>query len=85
MARLLVFVPLLLLFAAAGWALGRSETKRAVQQATAHLQPVLTAARLLAKTDWLNNPSDAAYRARELQLALDIYDEDQRKALGPGS
>ncbi len=81
MGKLLVFLPLLLLCLAAGWAIGRAETKRAVALATAHIQPVLTAARGLARADWLNQPSDAAYQARELQLALDLYDEDQRKAL----
>ena len=82
MAKVLVFLPMLLLCLAAGWSMGRSETKRAVARATAHVQPVLTAARALASSDWINKPSDAAYQARELQLALELYDEDQRKALG---
>lgn len=82
MGRVLVFLPMLLLCLGVGWSLGRSQTKRAVEQATAHFQQVLTAARLVASTDWLKRPDDAAYRSRELQLALDLYDEDQRKALG---
>ena len=82
MVKVLAFLPLLILCVVAGWMVGRAERKRAVQLATVHVQPVLTAARVLAKTDWLNNPSDAAYQARELQLAIDMYDEDQRKALG---
>ncbi len=81
MGRALAFLPLLILCVGAGWMVGRAERRRAAQLATAHVQQVLTAARLLAKTDWLKNPSDAAYQARELQLALDMYDEDQRKAL----
>jgi hypothetical protein len=81
MVRVLGFLPLLILCIGAGWMLGRADRRRAVQLATAHVQPVLTAARVLAKTDWLKNPSDAAYQARELQLAIDMYDEDQRKAL----
>lgn len=82
MGRVLVVLPLLLLGFGLGWSLGRAETKRAVARATAHLQSVLTAARMIGTVDWLKNPSEAAYQSRELQLALDMYDEDQRKALG---
>lgn len=82
MGRLLVFLPLLILCVAAGWLIGRAEAQRAVQRATAHLHDVLTAARVAAQIDWIQQPTDAAYAARELRLALDLYDEDQRKALG---
>lgn len=82
MGRLiLLFVPLLVLCFFGGLAVGRAGKKRAVSQATSNIRPLVAAVRQLDGIDFLGSPADANYRIQNVQLALDTYDDDQRRAL----
>lgn len=82
MGRLIVlFIPLLVLCFGGGFLVGRAGKKRAIEQAGSNVRSVLAAARNMTDLDWLGRPADANLKVQSLQLALDEYDANQRKAL----
>jgi hypothetical protein len=82
MARaLIVFVPLLLLVFFSGTWLGRNSRRREVERAADSVRPLIAAARSLAAADWVSSPNDTAVRVAGLELALEEYDDAQRRAL----
>ena len=82
MGRLLILlVPLAVLLFVGGYQVGKTGKKRAIAQATEHIRPVVAAARNLATLNWLSDPQSASLARQETLMAVDLYDQDQRKAL----
>lgn len=82
MGRLLILlVPLAVLLFFGGVQVGRAGKKRAIEQAGSNVRSVLAAARNMTDIDWMGRPADASLKVQSLQLALDEYDANQRKAL----
>lgn len=78
---LILLVPLGVLLFGGGFQVGRAGKKKAISQATTNIRPVVVAARNLATLDWLSDPQSANLARQETLMAIDLYDQDQRKAL----
>jgi hypothetical protein len=78
---LILLVPLALLLFGGGFMVGRAGRRKAVFLATSNVRPVVQAARNLATLNWLSDPESASLARQETLMAIDQYDQDQRRAL----